>query len=132
MLLEQFDTFDKLLALLVNHVMKYCVFQVTKDMKRTVLDVAVLSLTHEARQQFPQPSHAIDDMMHVVQFRLEVITQLDMQRVESRYVLLKNPAVVRGLIWTSCKGAKDHDKRRKYLPTSFKRASSEQNVSKNK
>ena len=108
MLFEQFNAFEKLLALRVNYVMQYCVFQVTKDVKRTVLDVAVLSLTHEARHQFPQPSHAIDDMMHVVQFRLEVITQLAMQRVESRHVLPKNPAVVRGLIWASCKGAKDH------------------------
>ena len=83
MLLEQFDTVEKLLALLVNLVIQYCVFQVAKDVKRTVLDVAVLSLTHEARQQFPQPLHAIDDMMHVVQFGLEVITQLAMQRVES-------------------------------------------------
>ena len=48
LILEQVDTSEKLLALLVDHVIQDCVLQVAKDVKCTVLDVAVLSLTHEA------------------------------------------------------------------------------------
>ena len=79
LLLEQFDTFKKLLALLVDYIMQDCMLQMAKHVKCAIFDVAMLSLTNEARQQFTQPLHAIDDVMHVVHIGFEVVVQLCVQ-----------------------------------------------------
>ena len=67
----------------------------------------LLPLTHEARQQFTQPLHAIDDVMHVVQLGFEVVAQLRVQRVERGHAAPK-VTVFRCFIRARCEGAEDH------------------------
>ena len=51
-------------------------------MKGAVFDVAMLAPSYEAGQQLPKPLYAIDNMMHVMQCRLQDVAQFHIQLIE--------------------------------------------------
>ena len=88
--LEFINAFAKLLALLVHHISQHGVLEVAKDMQRAVLDCAVLSLTHEARQQLTKPLHSVYDVVHLMQLGFEVFAELHVQSMKLLHEPTKN------------------------------------------
>ena len=84
-----------LLTLFVHDVVQHRVFQISENVERGVFNVSVFPLGHETRHQPTYPQHMVDDVLQMMELRLQIRgEELGKQCVERRYQIRNRRYVI--------------------------------------